>query len=258
MGMRKHIPLNVRNFSRNSNRVYCKFIILLLLQRKIRRSARLSQVHQLDNSQVKSEVSISKSRRKSKEPTATRSARSTKTKATTKGKSGEATIMEESSTVQRYSTRSSARQADMSDDEGDILLSSTKPLTGRKPLSESNFREEIGGLFSSTPYVLEKEAPKKSLGYDKFSQEKVTVTTKVTASEGTMMGEADSDDDEVTKATQKKLEKEQSFKAPPTPTVDETPSWMEIGWKEVALATVLTGIGVLGYVCYVTDYCSYC
>ena len=229
-----------------------------VFQRKIRRSARLSQVHQLDSSQAKSEVSMSKSRRKSREPAVTRSTRSTKTKTNTKGKSGKTTIMEESSTVQRYSTRSSARQIDMSDDEGDVLLSSTKPLTGRKPLSESNFRKNIDGLFSSTPYALEKEGSKKSHGYEKFSQEKVTVTTQVTGSEENMMGEADSDDDEVTKGTQRKLEKEASCKVPPTPVDDETPSWMEIGWKEVALATVLTGIGVLGYVCYVTDYCSYC
>ena len=39
---------------------------------------------------------------------------------------------------------------------------------------------------------------------------------------------------------------------------DSSPAWMLLGWKEMALAFFLTGIGAFGYICFSTDYCSYC
>lgn len=116
---------------------------------------------------------------------------------------------------------------------------------------------------SSTPYSsMDKEKTKKALGFDEYDMhQKVTVTTMTRTidkkkDEEVMMGEADSDDDEVVKA-QCQQDEEASVPAP-APHTTFSPSWMAIGWKEVALATVLTGIGVVGYVCYVTDYCSFC
>ena len=36
------------------------------------------------------------------------------------------------------------------------------------------------------------------------------------------------------------------------------PRDFELGWKEVALSLFLSGIGVLGYICYYNDVCTYC
>ncbi len=149
------------------------------------------------------------------------------------------------------------------------MLSTSKPLTETKQLSESKFRK--GGLFSSTPFASEKEPLKKALGFDSYNLRRTTVTTRVTRvtdktnaeddtmggeADDNMIGEAESDDDEIIRAAQKKKDTDAPAEAPP-PT-ESSAQWMEIGWKEVALATVISGIGVLGYVCYVTDYCSYC
>ena len=49
-----------------------------------------------------------------------------------------------------------------------------------------------------------------------------------------------------------------------TPVIEEEvggenyPAWPPVGWKEFVLAAFVTGLAAVGYVCYTTDYCSYC
>lgn len=38
----------------------------------------------------------------------------------------------------------------------------------------------------------------------------------------------------------------------------EFPAWLQLGWKECVLASFLTGMGVVGYLCYCSDFCHYC
>ena len=54
-------------------------------------------------------------------------------------------------------------------------------------------------------------------------------------------------------------DEEPAKEEPQTPVPDENyPGWPAVGWKEFALAAFVTGLAAVGYVCYTTDYCSFC
>lgn len=203
----------------------------------------------------------------------------TKTRAKDKSKTTASTTLSMSQSEKtprtydlRHSSVSNVNFDMSSDDEVEVSMLSVdqslkKPMA-RRGISEARFRKKMGNtskIVSSTP--LEKGA---RLNYNDLKvrsvQEKTTTIREVRA----VMTESISEDtvaqadDEVSEAYSESKEQLPAQKEAALPKkhdnvhIDSPPSWMEVGWKEISLATFLTGIGVIGYICYTTDYCSYC
>lgn len=173
--------------------------------------------------------------------------------------------VDRSPTVTSYSLRSSGIENYSSDDDADfssvhhvkkVSTPTTKPI-GRMALSEARFHADIDKLkhVSSTPFTEDTTTTRsKHRNQDRTLETTTTRITRKTSApdpQDTVAGGSTVEEEEaeevvtiVTKAT------------PPAPQPDR--AWLEVGWKEVALAGFLAGVGVLGYLCYVGDVCGYC
>lgn len=177
-----------------------------------------------------------------------------------------------SSASSSYSLRS-MRRVDLSSDEEDFsgvqrvkkVRISPKLPTARMGLSETRFHSQIDKQIdkrkyaSSTPVsvgsTVRPTRSSKRLANNTLEVTTTTITRKPpaakepeddTISGGTATTEEEEEEEVVTIVTTKNL------------STGERATWHDIGWKEVALAGFLAGVGVLGYICYVSDLCSYC
>lgn len=164
-----------------------------------------------------------------------------------------------------------------SDDESSPAVQpKSKKTTGantRMSLRESNFRRQLsdsnkasnsGKVATSTPQ------PKTSTS--KSPQVKTKMRFESIPKKGKggrpllSIQEVAVDEDSSKEKTGKNLsvieEAPEEEKKEDTPVVpdsnEEYPAWPPVGWKEFALAAFVTGLAAVGYVCYTTDYCSFC
>lgn len=167
-----------------------------------------------------------------------------------------------SPTVTSYSLRSSSRANFSSDDDADFssmhhvkVSTPTGNPVGRMALSEARFRADIDKLkHSSTPFTEDTTTTRsKRRNPDRTLETTTTrVTRKTTTPDplDTISGGS---------AIQEEEEEVVTIVTKETPPASEPgAAWLEVGWKEVGLAGFLSSIGVLGYICYVSDVCGYC
>lgn len=120
-------------------------------------------------------------------------------------------------------------------------------------LSEERFRRQMNQrqFVSSTPY----SDSKTKLNFSESRVSQVTTSSNfIGSSQDTdssdFVGEAElSDDDGPTSSSDSEGSET---------TVHFKDFWMDLGWKELALASFLSGVGAVGYICYCTDFCLYC
>lgn len=171
------------------------------------------------------------------------------------------------------------------------LLTPTKPqpkpkLTESRELTEARFRhsQRMADIskrrpFSSTPFT--RSARRQTTTTTKMSSDDVlglraTILTPAPNNEPLTLGQADSSDDvmeadededemeigeeegegEETQNQQSEVQGQEQNKLVRRSRWD-LPDF-DLGWKEVALTLFLSGIGVLGYICYYNDVCTYC
>ena len=160
-----------------------------------------------------------------------------------------------------------------SDDEVSVRYTTEKP-TGRMALSEARFRKQVsnkGTYLSSTPYsdVAISQSRSKTEHFENSHLVKSQhSTTSITVDDDGEVAEEyyeeiTEDDVRSPPVYDVEVKKEKNVKYKRRTRDDirrvEVPTWLaEVGWKEFALASFLTGVGVMCYICYCTDYCTYC
>lgn len=207
-------------------------------------------------------------------------------------------VTEKQPETKGYTLRSSSFQMDLSEEEATpdrVRVSSKKPIKS-VPLSEGKFKRQITGMrrkalisstpnisISSTPYTSTARKPQTRLSFDNSnntqlvkSVEKATTVRKRGEQPKSFSGmemesdlefeiaEADDESDDVP-PSQFRVHKEIIESISVSPNTKHGASsmpnraWLSaVGWKEFTLATFLTGIGVISYLCLTTDYCHYC
>lgn len=150
-----------------------------------------------------------------------------------------------------------------SDEEDGTPAKKTGPVKPRMTLSESKFKKQLT-VNSKTASVIKASTPNKTttrtqrkedtpvktrLEFD--TEKRVGVQTrsmlrKQQEENDSFIAEA-SESDENGTTTKSKKEENETY-----------PSWPEVGWKEFALAAVITATAAVGYICYSTDLCKYC
>lgn len=148
-----------------------------------------------------------------------------------------------------YSLRS-ASKLDYSSDEDTDSRATRKPI-GRIGLSEAKFRKQIATQkhVASTPYAEDTTTTTRSNRRNfnnTLETTTTTITRKTTPQEAQEKGSDVEEEEEVVTIVRE------------TKTTVEPAAWHDIGWKEVGLAGFIAGVGVLGYICYVSDVCGYC
>ncbi len=178
---------------------------------------------------------------------------------------------EEKTTTRRsYSLRSSNIRGDLSSDDDKKVVSSIKKPMQRMRLSEARFRKQIADIgkkkfVSSTPLVdaiTTRTQAKSKLNFNASHLEpsvqkkrtSTTTTEKTVTCTKIVDTVAEADDEDYVKPQSQLKVVEIS-----TTVVDKKAgdvSYLpDVGWKEFALATFISGVGVIGYLCYMTDYC---
>ena len=178
-----------------------------------------------------------------------------------------------SPTSTSYGLRST-RRSDFSSDEEDFssvqrvvkkmaVRTGPKHPTGRMGLSETRFRNQIADIekrkyASSTPLsagsTTRSTRSSKRLNNNTLETTTTTITRK-------QSGAQECEDDTISGGTATTEEEEEEVVTIVTTkkrSTREGTAWQDIGWKEVALAGFLASVGVLGYICYASDLCSYC
>lgn len=172
-----------------------------------------------------------------------------------------------SSTTRTYSLRSNKKVSmQYSSDEEDLGRTPARKVTGRMGLSETRFRKQLEAVrqkhTSSTPYSSDQSdttttttSRSRKHDGDTLKTTTTTVTTrKATPLDAVEMGVAEDEDEEVEGEVETMTtvisEKRVCNKCDSL--------WHDLGWKEVALAGFLAGVGVIGYICYFNNVCNYC
>lgn len=231
-----------------------------------------------DEEDEKAEVRERKSLKKTAKPERKSRASATPTKKTTLDDS-----------TRKYNLRST--MGDFSS-EDELVLDFTKNIkTTRMSLSESRFKKQLQdikkGKYTASPRKT--STPQKtSPVFEKthtHSPSKVKVTKKLVfdnsagfsvrtypavmtrqmqrrleeiTAEEELSVVAEADDDEPEHPTPAKKSPKGKHVKEPSDQKTEEEQCFPVTWKEFALAAFVSGVAAIGYMCYATDYCSYC
>ena len=161
-----------------------------------------------------------------------------------------------------------------SDDESSPAVERrTKKTTSantRMSLRESNFRRQLTDRDTSTRKVAT-STPQPKAPSNKSPQVKTKMRFEAVPKKGrdgrpllsiqevTVGDETTKDKSGKNLSVIEEAEEEEKGNTPvPQDTSEAYPAWPPVGWKEFALAAFVTGLAAVGYVCYTTDYCSFC